>query len=361
MTVEVASKPEQVTPDWLTRALRAAGELAEGATVVDVAMQECGTGQIGDCFRIVPTYDRDEHGGPDSLVGKFPSRDPASRAFAQAEWIYGREVRFYQEVAPRVAIRTPRVYFAGIEPDDMEFLLLLEDLAPARECDQISGCTVDQAALALEQAAALHGSSWGDAELLGQPWLHSLLDTWRHVGDSVGELQAAFRERYEDVLEPEFMAIGDRLVGELKGWIATLQEPRCLWHCDYRLDNMLFDARDGAIPLAVVDWQSVAAAPGVIDASYFLGAGLTVDQRRRHEEDLVRHYHEALRAHGVDDYSWERCWEEYRLNAFAGFMVGLNASVQVKRTARGDEMFMTMARRHGAHILDSDSFALIPR
>jgi hypothetical protein len=36
-----------------------------------------------------------------------------------------------------------------------------------------------------------------------------------------------------------------------------------------------------------------------------------------------------------------------------------SASMLVERTARGDEMFMTMARRHGAHILDLETEDLL--
>jgi hypothetical protein len=85
---------------------------------------------------------------------------------------------------------------------------------------------------------------------------------------SIGELQPAVRERYGGVLETEYMAILDGLVDTLAGCIATLHEPRCLRHCDYRLDKLLFDAPGGEIPLVVLDWQSVGAAPGVVDSPW---------------------------------------------------------------------------------------------
>jgi hypothetical protein len=33
--------------------------------------------------------------------------------------------------------------------------------------------------------------------------------------------------------------------------------------------------------------------------------------------------------------------------------------MMVERTDRGDEMFMTMARRHGAHVLDLEAESLL--
>src|SRR5262249_41502040 len=115
----------------------------------------------------------------------------------------------------------------------------------------------------------------------------------------------------------------------------------------------------GGYPLAVVDWQTVVWGPPVFDASYFLGAGLDDGDRRRHERDLLRLYHDALLAHGVGGYGWDDCWTDYRRYAFGGFLMAIGASMMVVQTSRGDEMFLTMIRRHGAQIADLDAVALL--
>ena len=51
-------------------------------------------------------------------------------------------------------------------------------------------------------------------------------------------------------------------------------------------------------------------------------------------------------------YAFEHCWDDYRRGAFAGFAVTVIASVIVQETARGNEMFTAMARRHARHALD---------
>jgi hypothetical protein len=86
-----------------------------------------------------------------------------------------------------------------------------------------------------------------------------------------------------------------------------------------------------------------------------LGAGLVEKDRRTYEWDLLREYYQALTASGVQGYSWQRCWSDYRRFALAGFLMAVGASMLVERTPRGDEMFTTMARRHGAHILDLEA------
>jgi aminoglycoside/choline kinase family phosphotransferase len=354
----IASTPDRVTPDWLTDVLRGAGVLGT-ARVTAVRAESCGTGQLGECYRLHLAYDRVEDGAPDTLVGKFPSTDPVSRGYAAQVGLYAKEVAFYTDVAPGLAVRTPHAYVAEIAPDGVEFVLLFEDLGPALAVDQLSGCSPDQAVLAVEQAAAMHASSWHDQRLAELPWLQRQPGRWMAIAEVMPQLHDAFVERYRDVLEERYLAVAGRLREGIAGWLQALDEPRCLWHLDYRLDNMLFDAKGGEVPLAVVDWQSVTLGPGVSDVSYFLGAGLLPDDRRRHEEALVRHYHQALCDAGIEGYDVDQCWREYRLHAVQGFFTAVNASVNVKRTPRGDEMFMAMARRHGEQMLDNDTLGLI--
>ena len=78
----------------------------------------------------------------------MPATNDANRAVAEAFDLYGREVRFYHDVAPRSAAWTPTVYHADIDGDD--FVLLLEDLSAHRLGDQVEGCS-------LEESRAGHG------------------------------------------------------------------------------------------------------------------------------------------------------------------------------------------------------------
>ena len=81
-------------------------------------------------------------------------------------------MRFYQQLAPTALIHTPRCYFTGdVEEATSEFVLMMEDLAPAEQGDQLRGVTLDQARLAVIEAAKLHASHWGDEGLDDLPWV----------------------------------------------------------------------------------------------------------------------------------------------------------------------------------------------
>ena len=113
-------------------------------------------------------------------------------------------------------------------------------------------------------------------------------------------------------MTPSQIALGEQLGASLGRWAAGDEAPRTVTHGDYRLDNMLFGTAEGGYPLAVVDWQTPGRGAALSDASYFLGAGLLPDDRRAHEVDLLRRYHEQLQAGGVHDFSWDACWDGYR-------------------------------------------------
>lgn len=346
------SDPEQVSASWLTGVLRHAG-LAPRGRVRDFDSELVGTGQMGTNVRFVLDWSEPAHGAPASVVGKFPSSDPISRQTGAGQGAYLREVRFYQQLVSKVRIRTPRCFFADIAQNASDFVMLMEDIAPAEQGDQIHGCGPDRAALALEELARLHAPVWGDAGLDDLEWLSrpgpegaALL---KDLYDSV---LPGFVARYSDRLAPEAIALAKRLGQGLSSWVQAARGPMTLTHGDYRLDNMLFGTGGQTPPLAVVDWQTVAQGYPLSDASYFLGAGLLPEARRAHERALLREYHARLCASGVREYDWEKCWRDYRLFSFSGLIMAVIASMIVVQTPRGDDMFMAMASRHVIQALD---------
>lgn len=341
-------------PEYLTEALRRSGTLGAGVSVVDIETRPVGTGQMAGCLRLGLRYDG-ETDAPTTMIAKIPAEDEASRA-AGAAGAYETEVRFYQHLASEVSIRTPKCHFAELGPGPGEFLLLLEDLAPAEQGDQLSGCSPTQALLAVVEAAGLHAPTWGATELTARhPWLtRAIVGTGAPgMGGIVAQLHPMFCERYADSLDPEVVELGERIVPRIEGYYAS-PGPSSVIHGDYRLDNILFGTAEGGPPVAVVDWQTHLWGDPIMDVSYFIGAGLKTEDRRTHERDLVEAYRQALEAKGVT-IGADECWQRYRLHAVAGWHMAMFASMVVVRTDRGDEMFCTMANRHGRQMLDLET------
>jgi hypothetical protein len=347
---ELVADPEQVTAAWITSVLSYAGAVG-GQRVTGFEARPIGTGQVGCNVRYLLSYDRPGP-GPGSVVAKFSSRDETSRATGVQTRTYETEVAFYRELAGTVDVSRPGCFFAAVEPGTPNVVLLLEDLAPAVAGDQLAGCTAAQAELAVVEAARLHGPRWGDGTLLQVGWLAEKLAGDPALITFFGMMWPGFVDRYRPTLTAESLQVGERMVAHGAPWAEHPPPALTLCHADYRLDNMLFGLADAPRPLTVVDWQTVRLGVGTSDVSYFLGAAMPPDQRRRVEKELVGRYHAALSEYDIGDYGLDRCWEDYRRYSFGGFFMAVFASMLVERTERGDAMFMTMANGAAAQVAD---------
>lgn len=343
-------RAEDVSPRWLTTVLRGNGIDTE---VKSFGAEPVGTGQIGKCIRYTLEYVGNK-AGPASLIGKFPSDDPTSRATGVMLKNFLKEVCFYRELQARLSIRTPRCYFADIIDEGPDFVVLMEDLEPAVQGNQLTGCSASVAQAAILELVGLHGPSWCDESLHELLWLRNADVV---ASDAMRQMYCAqlpgFLDRYGHALsadEQKIIAqVGDATHAPL---FADFPDVFSLVHVDYRLDNLLIDNAVEPCQITVVDWQSVTLGAPLNDVAYFLGAGLLPELRRGVEQEIVRAYHDCLLAADVPVFGWDDCWQAYRRGTFAGFGVTVVASMLVQRTTRGDQMFTTMAQRHARHALD---------
>ncbi|MDO8295407.1 MAG: phosphotransferase [Caulobacter sp.] len=353
----IAATVEEIDAAWMTAALRASGALPRGQ-VTGLTVTPVGNGLVGDSFRLALTYEDAPASAPTSVVGKFAAADPASRASGAAFNLYGREVGFYRELASTVGIITPRTHFARIDPATSAFTLIFEDLGPARAGDQLAGCSLDDARTALLEAAALHAPRWNDPTLKAIDWLVAGQAMYPAIVAALPGVIAAYRERYDGVLEADHMALVERLVDIMPLFQGLEDGPFTVQHGDFRLDNILFDIQGGSRRMGTLDWQTLAIGPGLTDVSYFLGAGISPELRRASERDLIGRYHDELQRLGVADYGLDQCWTDYRRMAVHGVFMGVFSAIAVERTERGDALFLAMTRGACAQALDLDTFDL---
>lgn len=340
-----------LTEEWLTAAV---GPTFGGATVARVERRQIGTGQIADSVRLAIEWDP-AGAGPESLVAKVTSGSETSRQAAMQTRTYEVEVGFYSTLADRLSVRRPACYWTGFDPTAAAYGLVLEDLAPATQGDQMQGCTVEEAALAIDELALLHGPFWGRPEALDDvTWIaRGSSTTSPGIGPFLEMLLPGFLERYADRLTPVVLELMQRVVPRLKD-APPPTGPETVAHGDYRNDNLMF----GGERVCVLDWQTVSIGHGVADVSYFLGGSLLPDDRRSHERELLERYCGRLAEQDVA-LDLDDCLAQYRRFAFSGMNMAILASMLVGRTDRGDEMFIAMADRAGLHALDHDTEGLL--
>jgi hypothetical protein len=343
--LKIPSGIDDLTTEFLSEAL--------DRNVVDVSLTPVGTGQVADSARMEITW-AEPGAGPPTLVAKVTSSSEVSRAIAGVTRTYEIEVGFYTELAPSIGVNAPRCHYAAHDPSSGAYCVILDDLAPAVQGDQMAGCTVDEAALAMRELPELHAPRWGDTSVTSLAWLKGRApEESDFYSNFIASLLPGFFERYATRLDDDVVALTERSLAKATR-VAVPSDRATVIHNDFRVDNLMF----GGPRVWVLDWQTVALGDAVLDVSYFLGGSLQVDDRRNNEESLVRHYVDDLQGRGVP-IDFDDCWTRYRRHAYAGLLMAVGASMNVVRTDRGDEMFITMANRAGRHILDLEAEALL--
>lgn len=341
--------PGAIDAAWLTAVLQTGGV---DAVVAGFTAQPVGTGQIGDSVRFRLRYERAAAEAPASLVGKFPAAGEESRRAGVALGNYLREVRFYQELAATALISTPRCWFADVAEATSDFVLMMEDLAPAEQGDQLAGVSLEQARLVVVEAARLHASHWADERLDALPWVSGSAAAPKSMAtpELITALWGAFKDRYGPQLKAEWVAAGDWLAGRFMEFGAAHDGPRCLTHNDFRPDNMMFASAQGGHPVTVLDWQSVSYGAGATDLAYFLAGALPGDVRRAHEAELLGLYPATLGELGVTGYPMADLKRHYGRGGYLLFATAFFAAMVVTPTERGDRMFLQMLGSASDHL-----------
>lgn len=348
----IAEGAADLSAEWITSVLQAAGH---DLVVSAAEAQRVGTGQMGMTFRLTLRYEGTA--GPATLIVKVAGEDEVMRSLVAPG--YAAEVGFYQALAHVLGVRTPRCWYAAISDDNQTFTLVLDDASPAQPGVQAHGCTPEQARAALRNLVGLHAPRWNDAALYELRFLQRRDEASATMMQQVlVSATEGFVERYRDVLgddDVDTLRAAAEVIGR---WQLARPEPFSVLHGDYRLDNLLFPPAGDEV--VAVDWQTAAIGPPLRDVAYFLGTSLDTELRREHERRLVSEYHDALVASGVTGYSFDSCWDDYRLGQLQGPLITvLGCMYSASRTEQSDAMFLAMIRRSCAAIRDVASLELV--
>jgi hypothetical protein len=313
--------------------------------VAAVDVTAIGTGQTGATYRVAATYAADQPGLPSSFAIKLSAQDDAVRE--RVALGYRSEVEFYSRIAARMRIPVPQAFYCDISSDGADVVLLLGDMAPAVQGDQIAGCTPQEAGLAVDALAGLHGPSWCDPQ-----WMDLAAIVMPKPGDDaaaqgLGEVSKMAADIVVDRLGAHIRAEDqETLVAAMSlvtPWLMAEPKRYALMHGDYRLDNMLFDPDRTRI--TVVDWQTVGIGLPGRDLGYFTATSLEPAVRSEIERDLVARYYRALLGYGITDYDADTCWRDYCLGVVQAPLLVALGTAFAATTERGDEMMLAMLSR----------------
>jgi hypothetical protein len=297
--------PDAIDPGWLTWAMapRHPGVRVESVEVSEVD-------EVTNTHVRLRVRYSEPAGAPERLFAKLPPLDPARRELIARTGMGPREARFYAELAPTLSFRVPRVSVALHDPADHSFVLVMEDLVAA-------GCTVpdgtrgvapDSAARALEELAELHRRFEDLTRRAEAPWIPATKPDSAYGAVLLQQGLVHHRDRLSD----EFAALAELYV-ERADELQDLwhRGPLTVLHGDPHIGNLFDDhGRTGFL-----DWGIMRVGAPMRDAGYFLTMAMSIEDRRTHERDLLRHYLDARRAAGAMPLEFDDAWAAYRLHA----------------------------------------------
>lgn len=356
-SVTIPDDLRSLTPEWITAALKQRGQLRDGR-VAAVEIEPIGSGRMGTIARLSLTFEGDPGGVPSALMAKLPTAVDENRIFGEISGMYWREILFYEELRGEVPVRTPRLWYSAmsvkVPPGDRirrvariadwfpqrvlerflalrkrqaaaqrpRYMLLMEDMTPARAGDMQQDGSVRTCDHVLRAIAALHAAFWNSPRLSEVRWLNGLAINPRMRHRLYLGARDTFVERHKEHLSDDDRSVLDWLDrnGPSLARCFDREAPPTVIHCDLRFDNVLFDrAKDE--PVAFIDWQLAAIGPAAFDVAYFLSAALDTAVSREDELALLHAYHQTLLSNGVGNYPFETLLRDYRRGLVAVIQV----------------------------------------
>jgi hypothetical protein len=317
----VITSVDQVTTDWLTTVLSNSGALAQGSVLAFEVEVDEGNWSTGARLNI--SYAHGSQGAlPGRLFLKIVDADLEDEFFGPSEVTYYTHDYLGVEDAPLI-----HCYDAAFSEEQLCYHLLLDDLSETHIEAAEKPPTLGYGLALAEGLAVMHAHWWGAQRLAeARAPIHSAEHIRRFVdiaepgvGHILNHFSTELEPHWPDVIQ-EFYARHPRAI------IKRTQDDNgfTLIHGDVGHNNLLVP-RDGDRPVYIIDRQpfdwSLTTWLGVYDLAYAMVLDWEIEVRRQLEMPILRHYHNQLIKKGVDDYTWERLVDDYRLSVAMGIYI----------------------------------------
>ena len=349
--------PDDITPQWLTYALRRAGILTN-STVKSIKKETMAEGKawLSTIVRVEAEYDFLEVGVPTSFVLKLLSESRLSREARYELSAYEREINFYNKLAGKIPIRLPKLIYS--ENGYHSNLMLMEDLSYLTPGDQVIGMNHKQVLTTLGSLAKVHGTYWNNPELDTLEWI----PTTNNIEVDYNENWDSFVELCGYFIDPLGMKIGEKLRPHIS-WLfdEIASRPKTLTHDDMKVDNLLFGESSADEAVIILDWQFAIRSMGATDVARLIGGSELPSERNGRQFEALRYWYDNLLEEGVTNYSWEEAQRDFRLGALSclSFPVHFHKGI-VRAEGRALEYVKAMYSRLFLLVVEIEADSVLP-
>jgi hypothetical protein len=291
-----------------------------------------------------------------SLIGVFQKHFPQA-----PDAMYEIESRFYSEIRPTLEIEAPEVFGALYDNQSRHFAILMEDLSAkdAHFPNATETQTLHTMKSVLSAMAILHARYWNSSELEGSlTWVPTRFeDGMFPVFDGIGfdliRYQVESNQFKKDIIGPIGKTVQELWDGMWRSQHLLEIGPKTLLHGDTHVGNTyVLPNGDGGL----LDFQLLVKGNPLIDVAYYIITGLSSEERNTHEQALIQHYLDELKANGVDAPSMTSANRDYRLASLWGLVIGWLITPPVNY---GVEITSANVQRTTQAVIDLKAFSLI--
>jgi hypothetical protein len=315
MPVELITSLDQVTTAWLTNVLTKSGALTRGGVAtldLDGTERELSTNA-----KIRVGYTTGSRGEmPQRLFLKMVDADMEEEFFGPSEVDY-----YTRDYVGLSGAPLPRCYDAAYSEQEQRYHLLIDDMSETHTEAWTKAPTLANGLALSEGLALMHAHWWGSQLLEEAGALAPTAEQIRRFVNIAEPGAGHIIKRFSTELEPHWPEMIRALFARHpQAMIERTSNGNgfTIIHGDVNQSNTLFP-RNADRPIYIIDRQpfdwSLTIWLAVYDLAYAIVPRWEVETRRKHEEQILRHYHHRLIEYGVQGYSWEQLFDDYRLSA----------------------------------------------
>ncbi len=313
---------EQVTPKWLSHALRESGYLQQGeveALRKDPSYLE---GFTSERYHLELIYTKNTpKSAPDHLFIKIGK----SEFFETCK----KEIEFYKlSKKAQIAPSFIRCFHSGYSSETKQSHLLFQDLSKTHYNPDFTGFRRDsetpiplthlECEGVIECLATVHAFWWNNPQLGNEIEFSSTKESSAQLSSYLEECMVSIFDALGERLSPKRRSLYESVLSSYPDLYWNYIDegaPLTIIHGDAHLGNFMFPIDPGKDNTILLDWQSWRVDIGIEDLAHLMALNWHPNQRQEMERDLLVYYHNQLSDKGVTNYSWDDCWLGYRITA----------------------------------------------
>jgi thiamine kinase-like enzyme len=330
----VLTDVEQLTPLWLTRLLRKNGILQK-AEVAEIYQTKSNQTNVSFVSHLAVRYTAEEPSAPMKLFLKIPNPD--------FNW-GDREITFYNEIVPIMLEKYDWVDLPFLHCYDVAYSaesgrshFLFADVSDTYfSVDGSMPSALQHQESAIDAFAQFHAFWWEHPKLgqeLGEKQTEAGISQFIISARAKLDDFASFRgERLSETQHAILHAVVSSWPYRRKERLIQGQGIT-LVHRDPHPLNLLYSHDVGNAGVKLIDWQSWRVDTGTDDLAYYIACHWPFEARAGIEHPLIQRYHQQLLHLGVENYTWDDCWYDYRASVIRClfFLVGAWSPIQWQR------------------------------